>query len=464
MVSGVDGARRTGTPSTGAPSATPPIRGAFRIRWRARWRGVLARTRLLADVHAVLLLMRSVATRSRARSLESLLTACRRATWRPVRSVLRRRIAPLLQSPASSVWQEHGVGIERYYGSFADIRDLTLTSSVVLKAPGSNGEKGVLYSSFEYNWLRIAKSPGALEFFRDYYLVGASSWSPPDYASFAHLAGLSEDPAFIGISNLADVAAYRMMAPVIEPVPIMACDWVNPDYYQPKARADRRIDILMVANWLPFKRHWLLFEALRHLPRNLSVVLVGRDGEGRTEKEIRAEARAFGVRQDLELHTNIDIERVTSLQCDARISLLFSAREGSCVAPVEGFFADTPVGMMEDCHVGSKAYINNQTGTLFGRTGLGRQLREFLDSADRYTPRRWALDNVTCHLTSRRLNDQLAGYARARHQPWTVDIAPLCWRYLPEHVRGDDARRFQSIVATFPDRYGFAIRPIAAGS
>ena len=166
MVSGVDGARRTGTPSTGAPSATPPIRGAFRIRWRARWRGVLARTRLLADVHAVLLLMRSVATRSRARSLESLLTACRRATWRPVRSVLRRRIAPLLQSPASSVWQEHGVGIERYYGSFADIRDLTLTSSVVLKAPGSNGEKGVLYSSFEYNWLRIAKSPGALEFFR----------------------------------------------------------------------------------------------------------------------------------------------------------------------------------------------------------------------------------------------------------------------------------------------------------
>lgn len=357
------------------------------------------------------------------------------------------------------MWQQHGVGLRRYFGEFGDIRDNKVKATVVLKTPGPHGEKGVVYTAFEYNWMTIARAPGAREFFKDYYLFGASSWSPPDYASFAHLTGLSDDPVYMGISNLADLDAYAIMRPVIEPVKIMACDWINPAYYEPKPRADRQIDILMVANWLAFKRHWLLFEALRDLPASLNVVLVGRDGEGRTEKTILDEARAFGVRQTLQLYTDIDIEQVTKLQCDARVSLLFSAREGSCVAPVECFFADTPVGMMEGCHIGSKAYINPSTGALFRRTGLGRQVQAFLDRADTYTPRQWAMENVTCHQTTNRLNALLKANARQRHQPWTVDIAPMCRRYMPRLVHAEDAVRFGETIATFPDRYGFTVIP-----
>jgi glycosyltransferase involved in cell wall biosynthesis len=348
--------------------------------------------------------------------------------------------------------------MSRFHGDFADIRDSVVTTSLVLKPPGEDGERGVFYSSFEYNWLRIASAPGARAFFRNYYLVGASSWSPPDFASFVHLAGLSEDPAFIGISNQADLETYRIAVPVIEPLPLMACDWVNPDHYDPKPRSERDIDILMVANWLSFKRHWLLFEALRDLPKTLRVVLVGRNGQGRTEREIRAEARAFGVRQDLELHTDIGIDAVSDFQSDARVSLLFSAREGSCVAPVECFFANTPVGMMQDCHVGSRAYINDRTGVLFRRAGLARQLASFLERADSYSPREWAMENVTCHRSSRFLNDFLATHAARRGHPWTRDIAPLCWRYVPQHVSEDDASRLEAVAAEFPVRYGFSVK------
>jgi len=346
----------------------------------------------------------------------------------------------------------------RYLGDFADVRDPTLTTSVVLKIPGPDGEKGVLYSSFEYNWLRIARAPGARQLLSDYYLVGASSWSPPDYASFAHLAGLSDDPVFVGISNHADLSAYRLMAPVIEPSPLMACDWVNPDHYAPKARDDRQIDILMVANWLPFKRHWLLFEALRKLPRHLTVVLVGRNGEGRTERDIRREAKAFGVPQDLQLHTDIGIQEVSRLQEDARISLLFSAREGSCVAPVECFFANTPVGMMADGHVGSKAYINASTGVLLRRNRLDRQIAAFLERAVEYSPREWAEAHVSCLQSTRRLNDQLATHARSRGRPWTHDIAPLCWRYVPQLVHPEDEARLAPVALTFPERYGLSLK------
>lgn len=438
-------------------SVAPGYFEALQVRWRARLWGVLGRSALLANLHAIVLAAR-IAGRDNTPALERLLTACRRATWTPIRSVLRRWMVPRLHGPAAAAWREHQVGLARYMGEFADIRDSTLTTTVILKAPGPDGEKGVLYSSFEYNWLRITRSPRAREFFRDYYLVGASSWSPPDYASFAHLAGLSDDPVFIGISNLADIESYRIMSPVIEPSPLMACDWINPGYYQPRPRAGRSIDILMVANWLPFKRHWLLFEALRRLPRNLSVVLVGRNGDGRTERDILREARAFGVRQDLQLYTDIGIEQVSALQGDARISVLFSAREGSCVAPVECLFADTPVGMMEDCHVGSKAYINPSTGVLFTRRGLDRQVASFLERAQEYSPRAWAVEHVSCQQSSRRLNEQLASHARSRGQPWTSDIAELCWRYVPQHVHASDTERFTAVAESFPARYGFSLR------
>jgi hypothetical protein len=64
----------------------------------------------------------------------------------------------------------------------------------------------------------------------------------------------------------------------------------------------------MVANFSLFKRHWLLFRALRRMRRDLRVTLIGIPLPGRGERELRAEARAFGVAQDLEILTNANIE------------------------------------------------------------------------------------------------------------------------------------------------------------
>jgi glycosyltransferase involved in cell wall biosynthesis len=237
----------------------------------------------------------------------------------------------------------------------------------------------------------------------------------------------------------------------------MACDWINPDFYSPKPKTQRTIDILMIANWLPFKRHWLLFEALSKMRRDLRVVLVGRNAPGRTEKELRAEAKAYGVHQELEFHTNISIEEVTALQCDARISAVFSYREGSCVAPVECFFADTPVAMMRDAHVGSRAYINKQTGIIVERARLAHALEQFLEEADRFRPREWAMANVTCHHSSAKLNAILKAYTERIGCPWICDIAPLCWRYVPTYVYHEDEVRLSPGVERLHERYGIQL-------
>ncbi|HEX2573913.1 MAG TPA: hypothetical protein VH877_30470 [Polyangia bacterium] len=396
---------------------------------------------------------------SHAERLSALLKACRRTRLGPTRNLLRQQLEPFLVGDLTDVGRTHQVGWEQYCGPSGELRQCrALMTSLVLKAPRPGGEKGVLYCSFESNWMRLVAYYDARAILDDYYLVGASSWSPTDFGCMAAFAGLSRDPIFLGVSNLADMEQIGIMRPVVEPLPILASDWAHPDHFSPKPQRERTIDILMIATWSKLKRHRLLFEALRDMPRHLRVVLVGRNAPGRTEKEVRAEAREMGVPQDLELHTNLEIWEVAALQCDAKISTIFTRREGSCVAVAESLMADTPVAMMEEAHIGSKSYINPQTGVLLGRQHLGMQLEQFLAEREQYTPRKWAIENISCMRTSARLNAALRDWALRTGRPWTEDIAPLCWRYVPAYVNPADEERLRPAVEQLLHRHGVEIK------
>jgi glycosyltransferase involved in cell wall biosynthesis len=431
----------------------------FKQRTTARWSGRVTGDARVSELIGQALIGRAALTPGpNARRLDALLQACRRTQLDPSRQLIQKLLAPYLAGSAKEVARRQHVGWDRYYGDFSSIgREKALTTSLVLKAPRANGEKGVLYCSFEYNWMRLVANHDAAAILDDYYLVGASSWSPLDYAPLAAFAGLSGDPIFVGISNVADIEQISLFRPVAEPLPILASDWIDPTTFAPKPHAERTIDILMVANWSRVKRHWLLFEALKKMPRNLRVVLVGRNAPGRTEKEILDEAHAFGVRQQLELHTNLEIDEVAALQCDARISTIFSQREGSCVSVAESLFAGSPVAMMEEAHVGSKAYINYWTGELVRRQGLASALERFHDESERYAPREWATVNIACTMTSERLNTFLRNWALSTNRPWTEDIAPLCWRYVPAYLNVADQARLAPAVEELKRKHGVTI-------
>jgi glycosyltransferase involved in cell wall biosynthesis len=444
--------------SSAQPGPVTPLtwREAFLIRARARLTGRLKNSWTLREGAGFALFLRSkLPGRRLSRRLSDLVTACKHAQSPSLRARLRADLAPHLSGRAADVWRTEKIGWERFYGTFGDLKSRkALTTSLLLKAPGPNGEKGVLYSAFEYNWMRLVAYHDARAFLAEYTLVGASSYSPTHYAALANLAGLSPDPIFIGVSNHADLEAYKVLSPVIEPLPVLACDLNDPARYSPKPHYDRTIDILMVANWLRVKRHWLLWEALRGMPPDLRVVLVGRNLPGRTTREMLQEAHAFGVRQELEFEVNVSPERVAELQCDARVSAVFSDREGSCVAVTESMFADSPVAMMADAHVGSKAYVNQHTGVLLTRKGIARQMMRFVENSHTYSPRAWALENISCHVSTRKLNEILRRDALAHGRPWTVDIVPFCRRYVATYVDEEDGLRLAPAVLELEQKHG----------
>lgn len=372
-------------------------------------------------------------------------------------SLARRTLSPWLTPRRVSIWRERRIGWQRYREEFSDARETALGTSLLLKEPGPNGEKGVLYSSFEYNWLKILASKDPRAFFRDYLLVGASSWSPGDPAILANLCGISNDPIFIGISNHSDTAQYEVFAPNVIPLPIMACDWCDPDFFEPRPHRQRDIDIVMVAHFAHWKRHWLLFEALRKMPKNLHVVLIGRQHPGRGEHEIRLEAEAFGVHQELTILAGLEANEVMQHQCNAKIALICSKREGSCVAVTEALFADTPVVMMRDAHIGARVNINAQTGKLASRRDLRRTLMEMIEHSTDYSPRAWAMAHITAQQSSAKLDVILRDYCLAAGHPWTQDIAPLCWRYVPRYLDESDVARLRPGVERLRERHGIEL-------
>ena len=429
-------------------------------RWQVRfsWRGVLDNA-LISEVIGLGLLGISILPLPRKRRLGLRLDAARRLNTRPslwlLGLVLKKWQTPELRD----TWRQGRIGWERYEGTFGDIEnDPELATSLLLKEPGEHGEKGVLYCSFEYNWMKLLARKDAQRFFRDYLLVGASSWSPSDHAVLASLQGLSGDPAFIGISNHGDFPQYSLWKPTIEPIPILASDWCDPAMFNPLPAEERTTDIVMVSHFSDWKRHWLLFEALSKMPPDLRVVLIGRDTPERDETKLRSDAKAFGVRQELDVRKNLEIHEVAAEQAKAKLSVALSKREGSCVSVSEALFADTPVGMMNDAHVGSRVYINDATGRILKRRGMHRQLMAMLENRDSFTPRDWAMANITARQTSNRLNDILRDYCTQQGQPWTRDIAPMCWRYVPRLLDAPDEEKLAPGVERLRDQYGIRLK------
>jgi hypothetical protein len=335
---------------------------------------------------------------------------------------------------------------------------LQLAKAALLKPYLGPGEKGVVFISFENQWVKLLQLKDLAGFARQYTLVLAPSGSPHNLISYAFPA-LYPEPVFTLISNPRDPVVLARVSPKLVVVPLYASSWVNPELFAPLPRGRRRYDLIMVANFAKFKRHQALFAALRAMPRAMRLLLIGQDQDGRTAATIRELARWYGVADRFELRSNQSYAEVTQAFCQARASVVLSRREGSCVAVAESLFADTPAALLEGAEIGSRVFLNEQTGCFLHHETLAPELTEFIAAADRYQPRAWAEQHVSCWQSSRFLNDLLRQHALAAGQQWTQDIAALQWCPDPRLARPEDRLRLREEREDIRTRFGLEIGP-----
>ncbi|AFL89048.1 glycosyltransferase [Terriglobus roseus DSM 18391] len=323
-----------------------------------------------------------------------------------------------------------------------------ITKGIILKPYVSDREKGVVFVSFENQMARMALATDLARFASRYTLVVSPSWCPP-HSVFTYLfPRVYPDKIISLISNRKDLMYFPRMDSKYSMVPLYASNWVDDHEFRPVPKAEKTIDIFMLANFAKYKRHHAFFRALQDVPRNFRIVLNGQSEPGRSRETILNEAGAYGVRDRFELRENVTDQELHDNLVGAKTSVILSVREGSCVAVVEAMFANTPVGMLEDAEIGSRVFITPQTGRLLRHAGLGAQITDFVNNAHTYEPRRWVEDNgVGCVASSAVLNDALKEEALVAGRDWTEDIATLRWRPNPQYYRPEDAARMQEAHA-----------------
>ena len=193
-----------------------------------------------------------------------------------------------------------------------------------------------------------------------------------------------------------------------------------------RSRVERDIDCLMVANFSSFKRHWLLFKAMKGLPVSVSAVCVGVPLGSRSAESIRREAEDYGVSDRVRIVENPSQEDLRLYFQRAKVFCAMSYREGSFIAVAEALMSGTPVVMFKNAHVGTKSLISPEVGALVGSISeLRGQVLKFLDFDSHDQVRQIAKESISAQANCGKLNGMLANWSNENNLPWTENIEPF---------------------------------------
>jgi glycosyltransferase involved in cell wall biosynthesis len=333
-----------------------------------------------------------------------------------------------------------------------------LIRSILLKRCISASERGVILVSFETELAKLAALASLSELEQKYAIVFLPTWQPFYSPALFGFAARARRPYWIMPSSRADQALCADLGPLCRPLPFQASSWVSHAQFD-HPQAEKTIDLLMLANFNSYKRHWRLFEALREMPVSLRVVVAGRPFGGRTAATLLAEADAFGVRERIEIRQDPSDREVAELLAAARIFCALSHREGSYIAIAEALMAGTPVAMFADAVVGSREYIGPETGWLLDpQRALGPQLRQCLGRAAELQPREWAKINISAEVNVPRLNALLREDAARIGETWSSDLHPFFCRHFEfEYLDAAAAGALRAEYDTLRNMYGLEI-------
>jgi glycosyltransferase involved in cell wall biosynthesis len=319
-------------------------------------------------------------------------------------------------------------------------------SAIVLKSPGVN-ERGVLILQYSYVYPLLAKFFDLDKIAQRYYIALEPSWS-----GFCDLNVLIytrlHHPVFVGSIEPRDTELICRLDSNLMVAPFSSNTWVDDRVFRPLPEVRKDADIIMVAGWADYKRHFAFFRGLERLRQRITqpkVILAGYPIDLGKEDILRL-ADLYHVRDLLEIHEWASPAEVNRLLNRAKVNVLWSRREGVNRAIIEGMLAGVPCLVREGFNYGYHyPHINSQTGRYSTEADFPQNLFEMIQHREQYAPRKWVLANMSCQKTSALLNQAIKKKALELGENWTTDIVAKtnelgCVRYWDA---GDEAR-FQS--------------------
>jgi glycosyltransferase involved in cell wall biosynthesis len=228
---------------------------------------------------------------------------------------------------------------------------------------------------------------------------------------------------FVQNNEPRDIAFLERLGSNLVSVPIAANWWVDHRVFRPLPGVHKDADVLVNSAWARFKRHDALFTALARLRKRgerLKVLLVGYPMD-LTREDIFQLAKIRGVADQIELFERLKPADVNGLLNRAKVNVIWSRREGSTRAIIEGFAAGVPGILRAGFNYGYHyPYINSATGSYATDRDLPDRLLEMVKVPERYDPRSWILESMSPQVATRHVDEAIARHAARVGEKWTT--------------------------------------------
>ena len=316
---------------------------------------------------------------------------------------------------------------------------------LVLKSPREN-EKGVIIVDYSFALPLLMKFFDICRIAEQYYLVLEPSWS--GYCDLDILCYAQYDfPVFIQAFEPRDAAFIRSTRSNLIPVPTSANWWVDHRILKPLPHVKKDVDVIMIASWAWFKRHYRLFSALSQLRskgEKLRIVLIGYPIDC-TQNDIFILAKYFGIHKQIEMYEWLSPEEVNQQLNRAKVNVVWSRKEGVNRTIIEGMFAGVPCILRDGFNYGYPyPYINSQTGCFSSERALPEQLLWMIQNYYQFSPRKWVMANMTCQHATEILGEAIKRKTLEYGENWTQDlVVKICYLNTMRYWDDSDIQKFE---------------------
>ena len=287
----------------------------------------------------------------------------------------------------------------------------------------TNDERGVILLTYLDTFIRLSKFYDIKKILSDYNIVLELSYYGCCRPEVLQYMQYGNSKAYVGLVEDIEVNFINRLNGNLIPVGFSSSTWVDDRIFAPLNIESKKYDCLMVGTWDPVKRHQILFKAIKKTKdKNYKVALVGVPWGG-TRENIERMISYYGLQNNIDIFENVSAEKVNILMNQSKVLVLTSLKEGGNKSIIEAMMADTPIIIVSQ-HIGiNHNWVNEKTGMFSSEENLYEALIHFKNNYDSYSPRKWALENISCKISTAKLEAKIKEVSLDSSEKWIKPLA-----------------------------------------
>ncbi len=297
---------------------------------------------------------------------------------------------------------------------------------IVLKNPVFHDdkiEKGAILIKFTDTFGFFAKNLKCDKLLKYFNVVLEPSWSGYCLPEIHYWNNFKNSKAVVEATEINDYEYLKNLNTNLIPVDFGSGNWVDDRKFFPTENPKKIYDSIFIANYNVIKRPHILFKAINNTndPKYSAALVFSKWGPNKRSTHNLIDF--YNIRNNITLYENLSQTEINGLLNQSKVNVLLSLKEGSNRCIFEGFFSNVPGIVLKENIGVNKSYINEHTGKLISDHELPETLLHFKHHWQQYSPRDWAMKNISPKVTTSRLNDILKNITLKEHGIWTTDIA-----------------------------------------